>query len=169
MLVELEAVSLRRLSDNLERLLDPAFLDCVKTPRSSSRGALPLSACTAASLPPGAPSSSTDSRPLWTRSCGWSSLSSLPTLLAPGPAPQRRLTPAYPARHSPRAPDRLHRTPLTYICLFVKYTSLLEFLDRFAVAVDKKPWLELAKFIADSPRSRSCASTPPHPSLSRAP
>jgi hypothetical protein len=81
-------------------------------------------------------------------------------------------TPPHPSlsrTHSPRAPDRLHRTPLTYICLFVKYTSLLEFLDRFAVAVDKKPWLELAKFIADSPRSRSCASTPPHPSLSRAP
>jgi regulatory protein NPR1 len=35
---ELEAVSLHRLSDNLERLLDPIFLDCVETPRSSLGG-----------------------------------------------------------------------------------------------------------------------------------
>jgi hypothetical protein len=35
---ELEAVSLHRLSDNLERLLDPIFLDCVETLRSSWGG-----------------------------------------------------------------------------------------------------------------------------------
>jgi hypothetical protein len=37
--------------------------------------------------------------------------------LALGPAPRRRLAPAYLARHSPRVPGRLCQTPLTSICL----------------------------------------------------
>jgi regulatory protein NPR1 len=46
---ELEAVSLRRLSDSLERLLDPAFLDCADAEVVLADGAVGVHRCILAS------------------------------------------------------------------------------------------------------------------------
>jgi hypothetical protein len=99
---KLKAVSLRHLSDNLERMIDPAFLDYAEMPRSSlgegggatvgvhrcilaSKSVFFLDHFTAAA----------DKKPR---------LELIGLDLALGTVPRRRLTPAYLTHHSPCAP-----------------------------------------------------------------